>query len=291
MRLGLLTEKRRTLKSAERPWNVFRFVFLFLVAVVWLSPIAWMLATSITPNEATFTYPIRWIPKNPTLQNYLAVINNPRLSILTALRNSIFVAAIQVSFILLIDSLAAYAFARFQFPGRNLAFLLVISTLIIPGYMIIVPLFMLMSTLGLTNTLPGLFLPGLPRVIGIFLLRQFFVTIPNDLEDAARIDGCGSIRIFINVILPLGKPALATLAIFTFLYSWNNFLWPLVVISEESKMTLTVALAFLLRGGHTITKYGDLMAGAFVATLPSIIFFLTTKRFIVRGIATSGLKE
>jgi len=291
MRYTVTSKRRRGLKSAERPWNTFRFILLFVIAVVWLSPIAWMFSTSITPNEATFSYPIRWIPKAPTIKNYLAVVNNPRLSMLVALRNSIVVATVQIFVILLIDSLAAYAFARFDFPGRNLLFLLVIATLIIPGYMIIVPLFMLMSTLGLTNTLPGLILPGLPRVIGIFLLRQFFLTIPKDLEDAARMDGCGSVRIFLNVIVPLGKPALATLAIFTFLYSWNNFLWPLVVISEESKMTLTVALAFLLRGGHTITKYGDLMAGAFIATLPSIIFFLTTKRFIVRGIATSGLKE
>ena len=128
-------------------------------------------------------------------------------------------------------------------------------------------------------------------MLGIFMLRQFFVTIPVELEDAAYMDGAGSFRIFTNVILPIARPALATLAIFTFLYSWNNFLWPLVVINDAEKMTLTVALAFLLRGGHTITKFGDLMAGAFIATLPSIVVFVFTKRFIVRGIATQGLKE
>jgi multiple sugar transport system permease protein len=275
----------------HRIYNAFRFTLLFAIAILWLAPIAWMLSTSITINERTFTYPIRWLPDPATLQNYRAVITNPRLSILTALWNSTAVAVVQISVILAIDAMAAYAFARFRFPGRDLLFGIVVGTLIIPGYMIIVPLFLLVSKMGLVNTIPGLFLPGLPRVIGIFLLRQFFITIPKELEDAAYMDGAGSFQIFTHVILPIGRPALATLAIFTFLYSWNNFLWPLVVINEENKMTLTVALAFLLRGGHTITKYGDLMAGAFIATLPSIVVFVFAKRFIVRGIATQGLKE
>ena len=271
-------------------WNVFRFVLLLLASLLWLVPIIWMLSTSATVNEKTFSYPIRWIPDPITFRNYLAVISNPRLSILTALYNSVLVATVQIAVILAIDSMAAYAFARFKFPGRDVVFFLVVSSLIIPGYMIIVPLFLLVSKMGLNNTLTGLLLPGLPRVMGIFLLRQFFVTIPKDLEDAAFMDGAGSFRILTAVILPIARPALATLTIFTFLYSWNNFLWPLVVISVANKMTLTVALAFLLRGGHTITKYGDLMAGAFVATVPSIVVFLAAKRFIVGGIATQGLR-
>ena len=271
-------------------WDLFRFVLLLAASFLWLSPIVWMFSTSITMNEKTFSYPIRWVPDPATLRNYLAVLHNPRLSILSALYNSGIVAIVQILVILAIDSMAAYAFARFKFPGREPLFFLVVSSLIIPGYMIIVPLFILVSRMGLNDTVPGLLLPGLPRVMGIFLLRQFFVTIPKDLEDAAFMDGAGSFRILTSVILPIARPALATLTIFTFLYSWNNFLWPLVVISTASKMTLTVALAFLLRGGHTITKYGDLMAGAFIATLPSIIVFLAAKRFIVGGIATQGLR-
>lgn len=271
-------------------WNTFRFVLLLVASLLWLIPIAWMFVTSVTVNEKTFSYPIRWIPDPVTLRNYAAVISNPRLSVLTALYNSVVVAVVQITVILAIDAMAAYAFARFRFPGRDVVFFVVVSSLIIPGYMIIVPLFLLVSKMGLNNTLTGLLLPGLPRVMGIFLLRQFFVTIPKDLEDAAYMDGAGSFRILTSVILPIARPALATLTIFTFLYSWNNFLWPLVVISVADKMTLTVALAFLLRGGHTITKYGDLMAGAFIATLPSIIVFLAAKRFIVGGIATQGLR-
>jgi multiple sugar transport system permease protein len=182
-----------------------------------------------------------------------------------------------------------YALAKLDFRGKRVVFALVLGTLMVPGIAIIVPLFVLVTNLGLTNTFPGLFLPYLVTPIGVFLMRQYFLGLPDELISAARVDGAGEFRIFWNVMLPLTGPALATLALLTFLASWNNFLWPLVVAQTEDRYTLPVALA-LYSVGQNATEYGVLLAGAVVVVLPVIAVFLAVQRYFVQGIAMTGIK-
>ena len=186
-------------------------------------------------------------------------------------------------------SMLGYALAKLDFRGKRVVFALVLGTLMVPGIAIIVPLFVLVTNLGLTNTFPGLFLPYLVTPIGVFLMRQYFLGLPDELISAARVDGAGEFRIFWNVMLPLTGPALATLALLTFLASWNNFLWPLVVAQTEDRYTLPVALA-LYSVGQNATEYGVLLAGAVVVVLPVIAVFLAVQRYFVQGIAMTGIK-
>ena len=187
-------------------------------------------------------------------------------------------------------SMLGYAFAKIDFWGRTWLFRLVLATLMIPGMVLLVPLFVLISNLGMVNTYFGLILPFLAGPFGVFLMRQFMQGIPDELIDAARVDGAGELRIFATVVLPLCKPALATLGILTFLGSWNNFLWPLVVASTEDMYTLPVALA-LYSVGQNSTNYGLLLAGSCVVLVPVLVVFLTMQRHFVQGLATTGLKS
>ena len=187
-------------------------------------------------------------------------------------------------------SMLGYAFAKIDFWGRTWLFRLVLATLMIPGMVTLVPLFVLVSNLGMVNTYFGLILPFLAGPFGVFLMRQFMQGIPDELIDAARVDGAGEFRIFARVVMPLCKPALATLAILTFLGSWNNFLWPLVVSSTEDMYTLPVALA-LYSVGQNSTQYGLLLAGAMVVVVPILIVFFALQKHFVQGLATTGLKS
>ena len=186
-------------------------------------------------------------------------------------------------------SMLGYALAKLDFPGKKVLFGLVLATLMVPGVVTFVPLFVLTTNLGLTDTLPGMFLPFLAGPFGVFLMRQFISGLPDELIQAARVDGAGELRIFRSVVLPLCGPALATLGILTFLTSWNNFLWPLVVAQNEDKYTLPVALA-LYSVGQNATKYGLLLAGAVVVVIPVIAIFLVLQRQIMQGIAMTGIK-
>jgi len=270
--------------------QIIRFTVLTLFSIIWLIPIAWMISCSFTPNSEVYSWPIQWIPQHPTLGNYIEVFSSTTLSLFKAFQNNLIIVSVQVSVILFIDALAAYAFARMEFLGKNIIFAIIVGSMIIPGYMLVVPLYLLMRDFNLVNTLPGIFLPGLPRVVGVFLLRQFFAGVPKEFEDAARIDGASSFRIFLHVIIPVCKPALVALGIITFLYSWNNFLWPLIIINDPYKMNLPVAVAYLLLGGEAVAKMANIMAGTFSASLPAIIFFIFAQRHIVKGIALSGIK-
>lgn len=271
--------------------TILWILITLLSLVFFLPPILWMISSSLTPNDLVIQYPPQWIPENPTLDNYIEVFTTNRTArVGSALLNSTFVALATVFIIILIDSLMAYGLARMEFRGKQFLFLLVLMGLMIPVEVTFVSLFLMMDAFGWLNSYQSIILPAAASPFGVFLLRQFFLSIPRDLEDAARIDGCGRLRILFTIILPLSKPALASLAIFTFLASWNNFLWPLIVITDPTKMTVPVILAFYLASFRESMEWGTLMAAAFVVSLPPIIIFLIFQRQFVKGIALSGLK-
>nr|WP_235522370.1 carbohydrate ABC transporter permease [Cellulomonas sp. Root137] len=256
-----------------------------LVLVV--TPFIWMLLGSFKSEGELRANPPTWWPQAPTLDNFRELFT--RLDFVQFFTNSIVVALAVTLGNLLFCSMLGYAFAKIDFWGRTWLFRLVLATLMIPGMVTLVPLFVLVSNLGMVNTYFGLILPFLAGPFGVFLMRQFMQGIPDELVDAARVDGAGELRIFWRVVMPLCKPALATLAILTFLGSWNNFLWPLVVASTEDMYTLPVALA-LYSVGQNATQYGLLLAGSVVVVVPVLVVFLALQRHFVQGLATTGLK-
>lgn len=264
-------------------------LYLVLVAglLVVVGPFLWMLLSSFKPEGEIRSVPATWWPHTWTFAHYhdlFARLDFPRYFV-----NSFVVAILVTLGNLLFCSLLGYALAKLDFPGRKALFLTVLGMLMVPGMVTFVPQFVLISDLGLANSYAGLVLPFLAGPFGVFLMRQFLLTIPDDLLEAARVDGAGEWRIFWRIVLPLCRPALATLGILTFLASWNNFLWPLVVATTDDMYTLPVALALYSIGQNRI-YYGLLLAGAVVVVLPVLTVFLALQRHFLRGIATTGLK-
>jgi len=277
--------------TSGRPGRIGLFLLLALTTLVFFLPILWMVSSSLTPNQTVFKYPPQWIPDPVTLRNYTDVFTTGRtVRIGQALLNSSIVAIVTVVITIAISSLAAYPLARMDFWGKNSLFLLILAGLMIPWEVTFVSLFLLFHKLRWINSYQALILPSLASPFGVFLLRQFFLSIPKDLEEAARIDGCGRLRILVAIILPLSRPALATLTIFIFLMSWNNFLWPLIVVTEPKMMTVPVVLAFYAATFQSTLEWGTLMATAFLSSIVPIILFLILQKQFVRGITLSGLK-
>lgn len=264
----------------------FTYLTLILVSAAWLAPLAWMISTAFKVERAATRVPIRWIPEEPTLQNFQAVLQDSLL--LQWLWNSLLVATVTTVVVLLINAMAAYAFARIDFPGREALFFLILVTLMVPDQVVLVPLYLLMSGWGLLNTYSALIFPRLAIALGIFLLRQFYLALPKELEEAAELDGANKWTTFTRVVLPLTRPALSALAIFTFLGSWNNYLWPLIAVNNERMFTLPVGLANF-RGTYNI-EYALIMAAAFIASVPILIVFFIFQRQFIRGIAFTGSK-
>ncbi len=262
-------------------------LLLAATAAATLLPFFWMLSTSFKSGEGIFTCPPTWIPKHPTLQWYAQLVRE--VNFLVHFRNSVIVSTAITALSLFINSLAGYAFAKHRFPHRDKLFNLLLATMMVPGQLTMIPVFLLLKKLGFLNSYMGLIVPVSANVFGIFLIRQFMMSVPNDLIESARIDGCSEFRIYWSVVLPLCKPVLATLGIFTFIGSWNDFLWPLIVMVREEGYTLPVALANL--NGQHPTDLGLLMAAAAVVVLPVIAVFLAAQKYVIRGIATTGLKE
>jgi multiple sugar transport system permease protein len=263
------------------------YVVLAVGLVVTLAPFLWMLLGSFKPEAELQRVPPTWWPETPTLGNYRELFD--RLDFPRFFANSVLVAVAVTAGNLVFCSMVGYALAKLDFAGKRLLFALVLGMLMVPGVVTFVPLFVLVSNLGLVNTFPGLILPFLVTPLGVFLMRQFIIGLPDELIEAARIDGAGEWRIFARVIMPLCGPPLATLGILTFLHSWNNFLWPLVVAQSEDKYTLPVALA-LYSVGQNATRYGLLLAGSVVVIVPVIALFVALQRYFVQGIATTGIK-
>jgi multiple sugar transport system permease protein len=255
--------------------------------LVVIGPFVWMLLSSLKPEREIRRLPPTWWPETLTLENYEQLFT--RMDFPRFFANSVIVAVAITAGNLLFCSMLGYALAKLRFPGRRALFAIVLGMLMVPGMVMFVPQFVLVSNLGLTNTYPGLIVPFVAGPFGVFLMRQFLLSIPDELVEAARVDGAGEFRIFARIVMPLARPALATLGILTFLSSWNSFLWPLVVATTEDKYTLPVALALFSVGQNRI-DFGLMLAGSVVVVAPVLVVFVLLQRHFLRGIATTGLK-
>jgi multiple sugar transport system permease protein len=271
---------------AGRAGTLFTRLLLVVGGLFTLLPFFWMLCTSAKTEQDLFAHPTTLLPTHWTFANYRAIWHE--LPFAQLFINSIVFAGGVTVISLLLDSMAAYALARLEFRGRTVAFYLVIATLMVPFQITLIPLFELVFHLHWLNTYQGLIVPRATSAFGIFLLRQFFVTIPRDLDAAARIDGASEWRIYWQVVLPLAKPALATLAAFQFMNNWNDFLWPLVITNDVSRRTLPAGLT--LFSGQFVIEHGVLMAGATISLLPLALAFFLAQRYFVSGVTTTGLK-
>lgn len=259
---------------------------LALISVLFMTPFLWMLSASFRTQGDLLGNPMTLWPQQFTLDNYLDVwqrIPFGRQFVNTA----VFAGLVSVVSVTL-DSMAGYAFARFEFPGRGVLFVTVLVTLMLPIQVTLIPMFQLLSDLGWINSLQGLVVPRIADAFGIFFMRQFFLSLPRDLEDAGRLDGVSEFGIWRRIMMPLAWPAVLTLGLFNLLYNWNDLLWPLVVTTDERMRTLPAGLA-LFKGQHS-AEYGLLMAGAILALLPMVVAFLLVQRRFIEGIATTGLK-
>ncbi|WP_409341563.1 carbohydrate ABC transporter permease [Paenibacillus sp. MBLB4367] len=261
-------------------------LILVLGAIVMVVPFIWMLLTSVKSLGESTQIPPVIFPKTFRWSNYSNVID--ALPFLTFYWNTIVTTVAKTIGQLIFCALAAYAFARLEFPGRNFLFLLMLSVLMVPGQVFIIPQYMIMKHLGWLNSLQALIVPGLFSAFGTFLLRQFFMTMPKEMEEAAKLDGCNQFTIFWRIMLPLAKSGLVALAIFTILWSWNDLMWPMIVNNSPEKMVLSVGLASL-QGEHT-TDYPTMMAGSVLAIWPMIVLFLVFQRSFIEGIALTGSK-
>jgi multiple sugar transport system permease protein len=281
---GVRTRRPRFPRVTASVWIHLGLIIGLLLLV---GPFIWMLLGSFKTTAEIRQVPPTWLPLNPTTQNYsdlFAEQEFPRYFL-----NSTIVAVAVTAGNLLFCSMLGYALAKLSFPGKRLLFVIVLGMLMVPGIVTFVPLFVLVTNMGLANTHLGLLLPFLAGPFGVFLMRQFIGELPDELLDAARVDGATEYYIFSRIILPLSVPALATLGILTFLASWNNFLWPLVVAQSQDMFTLPVALA-LFATGQNNTNFGLLLAGAVVVVVPVLLVFLALQRYFTQGIAMTGFK-
>jgi multiple sugar transport system permease protein len=255
-------------------------------ALVTAAPLLWMVSASFMPAGSATSYPPAFFPSHPTLDQYRTLF--VRLDIGRTFANSLLIATAVTLVSLLFNAMAGYAFAKLRFPGRSTLFRTLLAALAIPAQVGMLPLFLLLRSMGLINTYWGVLAPGLASIFGIFLIRQFVQAIPDELLDAARIDGASEARIFRTLILPLARPILITLALFTFLGTWNDFLWPLVVLNDADRYTLPVALANL--SGEHVQDIELMMAGSTLTVLPVLLLFLALQRHYVEGILLGSVK-
>ncbi len=252
-----------------------------------MMPYIWMLSTSLKGTEEIFTYPPTWIPQKWHFHNYVDAWNSAPFG--RYFFNSLFVAVIVTVGQLITCSLAAYAFARMEFKGKNVAFALFLSTTMISAQVTLIPSYLLLKELDWLDTYMALTVPFLASAFGIFMLRQAFMTIPKDLEDAAKIDGCGRLRFLVQVILPLSKPMLASQALFAFMGNWNSYLWPLIVTTSKHLRTLQIGLHYFV-GQEGGTQWGVFMAATVFVSVPVVLFYFLIQKSFVEGIALTGIR-
>jgi multiple sugar transport system permease protein len=260
---------------------------LVIGAAFTLLPLLWMISASLMPAGEALALPLRWLPSRPTLEHYAALFQ--RLHLGRAFLNSLFLSLAITAVSLFCNAAAGYAFAKLRFKGRDRLFAFLLATLVVPPQVGVLPLFLEIKSLGLVNSRLGVLVAGIATVFGIFLVRQFALSIPDELLDAARVDGASEMRIFVSVVLPILKPILVTLGVFTFLAAWNDFMWPLVVLTDEAKQTLPVALANL--SGEHVQDTELMMAGAVITVLPVLLLFFALQKHYVEGILLGSVKE
>ncbi|HEX5322626.1 MAG TPA: carbohydrate ABC transporter permease [Capsulimonadaceae bacterium] len=276
----------KLLRRANLTWNIP----MMILALLFLAPIIWLLSTSLK-HEGDIISSIgqaQWWPHPFTLENYKNILNNvEEIPIWRWTGNSVFISVAATLLVLVVDSLAAFAYSRLRWKGRDKVFAALVATMLVPGQVLLIPVYLLIRELHWFDTYAALIVPAGANAFGVFLLRQFFMTIPTELEEAARLDGCGPLGVFWNVILPLSKPALATLGIFTFMGIWNAFEGPLIFTESLDMRTLPVGITIFQ--GHYINEYGPMMAAAALAAAPVVIAFLLFQKQIIKGISLTGL--
>ena len=267
---------------------ILKYLALILLSLWMLLPFYWMISASLMTSKEIIQMPPPLVPAVPQLQNYTRVTQVVDLA--RAYFNSILVTALSVAGILFTSSLAGFAFAKYQFPGRDVLFSMILATMMIPFFVILIPVFYVVKQFGWTNNYAGLIMPGLVSAYGIFMMRQFILTLPDELLDAARIDGANEFRIYWQIILPLTGPALATLGVFNMISVWNSFLWPLLVAQSPDLYTVPLALNSLRTFGMEAQVLNLQMAGTVASVIPTLIIFIFLQRYFTQGIALTGLK-
>ncbi|HAF71015.1 MAG: ABC-type sugar transport system, permease component [Acetothermia bacterium 64_32] len=272
----------------KRLKRILPYFVMYGVAFLWVIPILWMADTAFKPESEIFQIPPKWIPSHFTLDNVRRLF--AEWPFLRWLLNSLIVSTMVTFGSLIVSTLAAFSFARLNWRGRDVLFLILLVFMLLPWQVNVIPLFFTMTKFGFLNTYQGVALPMMAMPIGVFLLRQFFINIPKDLEDAARIDGCSSFGVLMRVIVPISRPVFAAFGVYMFNFAWNEFFWSMICLRKAEMVTLPVGLK-LLQGAFEI-DYGLILAGAFVASLPSLAVFLILRRQIIRGftLAGSGMK-
>jgi multiple sugar transport system permease protein len=269
---------------------ILSYAGLILLTLVFVTPLLWMLSTSFKTNLEATQLPPNWIPENLTTEAYSTIFKTgeSQTPVLQWFLNSIVAASAQTALILITASMAAYALARINFPGRNLLFAAIIMTLFIPQFVFLMPNYLIVDAFGWLDTLLAVIVPGAAGAFGVFFLRQFFVSMPLELEEAALVDGANRFQIFLRIILPLSKAPLATLAVLSFLVNWNDFLWPVYVLFSPENLTLPPGLS-ILQNAYS-TDYAVVMAGGVVASIPVLLVFIFAQKYVIQGVARSGLK-
>ena len=281
--------QRLSYSKQKRLGEILMFIFTLLIFLLFISPLLWMIISSIKPEQNIFkdmNSLKAFIVINPTLKNYLSALS--RVAILRYIGNSLLYIAIITIMGLIINSLCGYALAKLRVPGRKYIIIIIISLIIIPFESIILPLYLIINAFGWANRLPALFMPFIANCFNIYLFRQFFLGIPDELEEAAGIDGASVLQTFITIILPISKTVFATVFILTFVTHWGDFMWPLIVASDDSIRTIQVGLQFFFTDPPIL--YGDIMAGLTFSTIPLAVIFLIFQKYYVEGISTSGIK-
>ncbi len=278
-----------TVVAGKRDWRrplarLLLYLILLVGGLMMIFPFVWMVASSL--KSASEIYSLSLLPPNPSLANYREVLSDTPF--IRWFANSLLVAGITTASVAFFDSLVGYVLAKFRFPGRQVIFLIILSTLMVPTEMLVIPWYVLSINMGWTDSYWGIMFPGVISAFGIFLMRQFFLGVPDDILDAARIDGFSEFRIFWTIALPLVRPAVAALCIFTFLGNWNAYIWPLIVVRSDTMLTLPVGVAFF--SSEAGSAFHLIMAAAAMATIPVIIVFLVFQRQIIKGIALTGVK-
>ncbi|GGC02697.1 carbohydrate ABC transporter permease [Cellulomonas carbonis] len=275
--------------AARSPWRTaVRYAILVLLALLFISPLVFMIVTSFKTRAGAAGIPPEWIPNPFTTQAYESILSASGTPVLRWFANSLIAALSNAAIVVVTSAMAAYALARMQFRGRGLVFGLIIATLFVPPVILIIPNYLIVGELGWLNTLAAVIVPTAASAFGVFFLRQFFLSIPEELEEAARLDGANPWTIFTRLVLPLSRPALATLGLLALLTNWNDFLWPVYVLFSPELQTLPAGLS-TLQSANAV-RYDLLMAGAVIASVPVLILFVFLQRFIIEGVSRSGLK-
>jgi multiple sugar transport system permease protein len=272
-------------KGFRMPW---RAIFLALLALLFLAPLLWMVSTSLKSTNEVSQADLTFLPRDPTLEGYQKILDAPQTPVAQWFLNSMIAATAQTLLVLVVATMAAYALARLTFPGKRIITAVILATLFVPPISLLIPNYVIVSNFGWLDSLSAVIIPGAAGAFGVFLLRQFFLSLPLELEEAALLDGAGRWKIFLTIIVPLSRPALATLALLTFLANWNDFLWPLYVLFSPERLTIQPGLS-TLQSAYT-TDYATILAGGAIASIPVLILFLVSQRFVIEGIARGGLK-